>query len=685
MGRAIRIASPLVALAILGVILYNATLVDRVPPAVQSVYLGLSVPGNDRLGQTLTTIDIRFTKPVRTGTVERRFSITPAVAGTWSWEGQRVAIFTPSHKLPAATKFSVTLQPGFEDLVGNVAGSGIQAWTFSTVGPPAIVTISPRNGSQEVPVDTAIRITFDRLMDTPSVTAAVSLSPAVGYAVAWSGPTLTLTPSQPLAFDTTYTLTIGADAADTDGTHLPETSISFTTVPTGLVALSVVPAPNVSGISVRSPIAVFFDGAIDPASIAGALDFTPPVAGAVRVATLPDDSSPQNASATPAAAAAGRILLFEPSQPLAAHTTYTVTLRPVVHRPGQPNQVGAGESWTFTTGQASQSAQNQVAFISGRSGVPNVWLMNADGTNARQLTSELVPVTGFDFSPDGGSVAYAAGGVVKRMRMDGSDLTVMTSGGRFEYDPVYTPDGNGLIVARRAADGSDQGYWEVPLLAGGAERQVVPDGAPPLGSVNLGGDGLVPSPGLPAWADRSAFSSDGRYLLLVGGDGTVRLVDLGQSGADTPPTPVVTTLPLVADGSPTWSVHDAAFEVVAQAEGSSSSAVYAIRPGSVPQRGIQAVGQVAVSGDGHLAILQATTSGAAQLAYASGNGATVVLAASPDFDARSPAFAPDGSAILFARVLAGARTTSAGIWLVNPDGSGLRQLAPDGAYPLWLP
>jgi hypothetical protein len=52
---------------------------------------------------------------------------------------------------------------------------------------------------------------------------------------------------------------------------------------------------------------------------------------------------------------------------------------------------------------------------------------------------------------------------------------------------------------------------------------------------------------------------------------------------------------------------------------------------------------------------------------------------------RSPAFSPDGTTLLFGRVLAADPTRSAGIWLCGLDGRDLRQLSTDGADPRWLP
>ena len=48
---------------------------------------------------------------------------------------------------------------------------------------------------------------------------------------------------------------------------------------------------------------------------------------------------------------------------------------------------------------ARAPAQNQVAFLSARSGVPAVWLMNPDGSNPRQVTAEVNAVSAYAFAP----------------------------------------------------------------------------------------------------------------------------------------------------------------------------------------------------------------------------------------------------------------------------------------------
>ena len=135
------------------------------------------------------------------------FRSEPYVAGTISWDGS-TAIFTPSARLPSATRFTITVDPGFTDLAGNVAPAGLDPWAFSTVGQPTILDSTPADGATGLPVDASVMVRFDRLMDTRAVEATVRVDPAVGLRFAWSGDLLTIGFDSPLRFGTTYSVTI---------------------------------------------------------------------------------------------------------------------------------------------------------------------------------------------------------------------------------------------------------------------------------------------------------------------------------------------------------------------------------------------------------------------------------------------------------------------------------------------
>ncbi|HEV8490011.1 MAG TPA: Ig-like domain-containing protein [Candidatus Limnocylindrales bacterium] len=678
--RVISLGSLLLAVVALGLVLVNATLVDRRAPGVARISLSAAADGDGTLAQTVTSIDIQFSEPVKPGSVERRFRLVPYVAGTISWDGS-TAIFTPSEKLPEDTAFTVLIAEGFEDLAGNVAPAGVE-WAFRTVGPPVIASTDPLDGADGVPVDATVTITFDRLMDTEAVESALRIEPAAELRPTWSGQALALTFTRPLQFGTSYTVTIDATAADTSGSQLRAAyETHFSTVAAGLGVDRVVPADGVAGVGVGTPIAVTFDGPIDPTTIGEALLITPPVPGRAEAIALPSDAGPRagpDASPSPAT-----VLVFRPADPLASHTTYTVSLAPVVSRLDAPGQVAAGRTWTFTTGQPAVSGQNQIAFLSARSGVRNVWLMNPDGSNQRQLTTELVPVAGFDVSADGDQLAWSAAGTIRTRRMDGGDGRTITEGDSFEYAPRFSPDQRSLLVARRDGAGLDLGYWLLPLdaTAEGA-RQILATGAPALGSTAVVGDGVGPTEGVLPWAAQAAFDPAGRRVLITTGRGDVRLVDLEPAE----PGLAIVDTGLVAVAGPAWSTAEGRFVVAGRGAGDAVDAIHGVSPDGTTVRLVAGGGTVAVAPDGLLAFVVPDPSGTTRLAIArSTDAGPRIITPAGILSDRSPAFAPDRRLVVFARVRGDETVVSAGIWVIDTATDRLSPLTTDGAYPRWLP
>ncbi len=676
--RLISLGSVVLAVVALALVLYNATLVDRRAPTITGVALSAPSGGDPGLAQTITAIDVEFSEAVVRASVEQRFQIEPAVAGTFSWDGTTL-IFSPQTKLPQDTAFVVSIEAGFQDTAGNVAATGLDGWAFRTIGLPQVVSTEPADGASGVARDGAIVIIFDRLMDTSAVEGAVTLEPAAGLRAAWNGQALTLTPEEPLDYGTDYTLTVGTAASDTDGNALQVPfEASFTTVAAGLGVRSAIPADGVAGVGVRTAIAIVFDGPVEPATVEGALQITPPVEGTVTLEPEITDARPRPQPTDPPADA--NVLIFRPAQPLAPHTTYTVTLAPIVEPLGSPGEVAAGRSWTFTTGQPSVSGQNQIAFLSARAGVRNVWLMNPDGSNARQLTTELVPVSGYDVTLDGSTIAWSTGGAVKVMGIDGSDERLVTPTDRYEYGPHFSPDGRWLVVGRRDNLAADLGYWLVPLdAAAGSERRVLLTGAPPLGSTSLAGDGIDAGVGVPVWAGRAEFSADAGGLAITATDGKVWLIDLTNPD----PTGSAVDTGVRASGPAHWS--SGGFLVVGSVGGEPADGVYLVQAtGST--RLLTAAGTVAATSGGTLVVLLPDADGIAHVATGRpGAGEATALTEDADLADRWPTFAPDGRTVLFGRVRTTSPTTSAGIWLVDSVSGRLTQLSIDGAYPRWLP
>ena len=674
-GRFWRSASALTAAAILAGVLYNAIAVDRLPPTY-SIKVSSTAAGG--LAMTLASFEVDFSEEVQPSTAQRAFSVNPPVVGSFHWQGRKL-IFTPSSKLQPDTKYTVQEGAGVEDLAGNTQGGSTSA-AFTTVGPPKVVSVSPGTNEQTVDVGSTIKIVFDREMDTQKVVSGLTIDPPLGYEVSWNGPILTIRPDRPLSYGTTYTVKIGDAAIDTDGTHLPAFATAFKTVGIGLLATALVPAPSVAGVSPRSPIAVIFDAPIEPTSIADSIKLTPPVSGSTRAVSLPDDRTPSAVPTPTGSVPAANVLLFTPDNPLAAHTTYSVSLSSTVKR--TDGQVASAQAWSFTTGESTASALNQIAFLSDRGGVSNVWLMNPDGSNQREVTSELVPVSGFDISGDGTMIAYTAGGVVKKAGIGGDGLQILTPSGDFEYAPLFTPDGLGVVVGRRDGNGADQGYWRYPLATGTDLKQITPDGAPGIGSVSLHGEGLSGQLGTPSWAGRAAFTSDGKTMLLTrGSDNGLVLVDMTGVAA-----PV--QLALAANSRPVYDVTENMFYVTATADKGATWFYWRVTPTGETTRLAPAASDLAATGSSadSLALVVKTSDGSFHLAYAVRPGeALSQITGDPSWMELSPSFSPDGSLIVFGRTVAGDAAASAGIWTIGTGGGQIVNLATDGAYPRWVP
>jgi TolB protein len=96
---------------------------------------------------------------------------------------------------------------------------------------------------------------------------------------------------------------------------------------------------------------------------------------------------------------------------------------------------------------------SKIAFVSARSGRPQVWVMNADGSDPVQLTTDPAPKGQVpDWSPDGSQIAYQSAatgnGDIYVMSADGSNQTRLTFTAQNEFGTSWSPDGGQIAFVR---------------------------------------------------------------------------------------------------------------------------------------------------------------------------------------------------------------------------------------------
>jgi Tol biopolymer transport system component len=178
---------------------------------------------------------------------------------------------------------------------------------------------------------------------------------------------------------------------------------------------------------------------------------------------------------------------------------------------------------------------SRILFVSDRDGDPDIYVMNADGSDVRQLTNAPGYDGGPFFSPDGKWIAYRTDRVEKDMlqihvmRSDGSGDVALTSGQGVRWAPFWHPTKPWLIWT--GADHTDPtarpnydlwiARWKIEREARG---DAVPEAGagerfragPPLRITDHGGADVLP-----------AFSPDGAWLMWTASRG----------GADGGPAP----------------------------------------------------------------------------------------------------------------------------------------------------
>lgn len=108
----------------------------------------------------------------------------------------------------------------------------------------------------------------------------------------------------------------------------------------------------------------------------------------------------------------------------------------------------------------------RIVYRSNAGGSPEIWEMDADGSNPKQLTTGAHVSRGLSVSPDGRYIYFASNRTgrfhIWRMDADGSNLKQLTDGDS-DFYPYPTPDGRWVVFQRGELE---QRLWKVPTEGG---------------------------------------------------------------------------------------------------------------------------------------------------------------------------------------------------------------------------
>jgi TolB protein len=196
------------------------------------------------------------------------------------------------------------------------------------------------------------------------------------------------------------------------------------------------------------------------------------------------------------------------------------------------NADGSGEAKNLTNNTADDlfpawSADGKkIAFSSDRDGIANIYVMDADGQNVKQITQEKEICRAPAWSPDGKKIVFTRhveGGVPDLFVMDadGKNMVNVTNDPGYDADAAWSPDGKKIVFT--SLRGGNQGFHLYTIDPDGKNLKELTTEDNPQGYV------------YPAWSPdgkQIAFGhavGDGMEIFVVDADGK-NLKQLSKQG-----------------------------------------------------------------------------------------------------------------------------------------------------------
>ncbi len=243
-------------------------------------------PQNSATGVAVNAVvEVSLSEPVSTASVGSNAIVVTAggvnVPGTVSVPNSTTLLFTPANTLAISTAYSVAVG-NFTDLAGNPATSFTSGFTTSsstgsvTTG-PTVVSITPVNASTNVPVTSAVTLTFSAAVNPITVNSNSVQVQANGYVVAGTykvaGAVVTFTPLTALPGGATVRIYVGfyGSVQDPQGNNTSSASASFTTAATvdttAPTVVLVTPSSGQTAVGLNGQVTVVFSKSMNPSTL----------------------------------------------------------------------------------------------------------------------------------------------------------------------------------------------------------------------------------------------------------------------------------------------------------------------------------------------------------------------------------------------------------------------------------
>lgn len=362
-----------------------------------------------------------FSVAMDTEATRNAFSVTGAASpsGITQWEGDRRIKFSLDEDLVSGNSYLMKVGRNARSKDGYLMNLDhlVYFTVGSTIQGPTVVSTTPADNDQAVDVASTIRVIFSRTMDQSSTEAAFSISPSAAGSFAWDADGLgfTYTPYTDLTFATTYSVTVGTSATDSEGiplassynfsfqagTDFTNPTISYVRESGGVTDIT----DGVSGVFKDAAFVVTFDEAMDYDATESAFSLT-------RTA----DSS--SVSGVFSWAANFQSVTFTPDSPLEPESWYLLEVSTSAtdvagNSPDTALQVHfyVDNSGTYSGTPAAHSNYLSIVRVDKVSPAPTQTnLTPIDSSTLHTLTLSAPPETVvmdivFDNSLDGGSIA----------------------------------------------------------------------------------------------------------------------------------------------------------------------------------------------------------------------------------------------------------------------------------------